>query len=70
MKKLIVLEDPHFLDGATKRFKDDQFTCEDDVLANQYIELGWCKDAETGKSGKRVPGAKMLEVNPVNTKLA
>lgn len=65
MRKLIVTEDPFFMDGPIKRFKDDQYTEEDDQKAQGYIDLGWVKCAETGECGERKPGAQSLTVDSV-----
>lgn len=31
--------------------------------ADEYIRLGWAKDAVTGETGERTPGAQVLHVH-------
>ena len=38
-----------YVDGDRKSFPADE--------AQQYIDLGWAKDPETGEQGERKPGA-------------
>ena len=44
----------------------DKRTFEDHEAAI-YINAGWAKDAETGETGERVPGAKPIDVHSVKT---
>lgn len=44
----------------------DKRTFEDDEAAI-YINAGWAKDAATGETGERVPGAKPINIQSVKT---
>lgn len=35
----------------------------------EWIDLGWCKDCDTGEVGDRTPGAQKLKVNDVTTEI-
>ena len=65
--KVEVIEPNGFMDGATKREKGDVFTSD---KGQYFVDLGWCKDVATGKSGERVPGVSKLKVDNVVTKLS
>lgn len=65
--RLEVVETPYFMDGPIKRYAGDVYTEENETQAKQYIELGWCKNAETGEVGERKPGAQKLQPNSVKT---
>lgn len=40
-----------------------------DAEAQQYIDLGWAKDPETGEQGTRKPGAQALAVDPLHQQI-
>ena len=43
--------------GDTKSFPKSE--------ADEYVRLGWAKDAETGETGERKPGAQRIDVHKV-----
>lgn len=67
--KLEVMESPFFMDGPVKRFVGDIYTEENEKQAQAYIDLGWCKNVETGEQGERKPGVAKLDVNNVVSKV-
>lgn len=64
--KVEVIEPDGFMDGALKRENGDVFTSANGA---EYVRLGWCKDFNTGKSGKRIEGAQSIKVDDVITKI-
>lgn len=38
--------------------------------ADEYIRLGWARDAETGETGDRKPGSQRININPVRQTIA
>lgn len=38
-------------------------------LANQYVNLGWAKNVETGEQGERIAGATPLSVDSLTIKV-
>ncbi len=65
--KVEVIEPGGFKDGALQREEGDVFSS---VNGAEYVRLGWCKDFETGKSGKRVAGIQKIEVHDVITRVS
>lgn len=65
MLKVEVIEEGGFLDGPIRREFGDVFSHEN---GQHFVDLGWCKDFETGESGERIEGPSKLKVNNVNQK--
>jgi len=65
MRRVEVVEENGFLDGAIKREFGDVFSS---LLGDEYIRLGWCKCTETGESGERIAGAQELQVSNITKK--
>ena len=63
-----VMEDPFFMDGATKRILGDIYTEENDAKAQMYINAGWLKNADTGEQGDRIEGVSKMDVDDVIVK--
>ncbi len=64
--KVEVIEPGGFMDGALRRDCGDVFSSLNGAV---YVKLGWCKDFETGKSGKRIEGHQYIKVHDVITKV-
>lgn len=64
--KVEVIEEDGFMDGALKREFGDVFTSANGA---EYVRLGWCKDFNTGESGKRIAGAQKIKVTDVITRV-
>ena len=68
MRKLEVMEEVMKL-GRRRYHLGDISSFEDDV-AQQLIDLGWCKDCETGEQGERSLKPVTLTVDSVVQKIA
>ena len=66
MLKVEVIEKDGFLDGQIRRIFGDVFTHEN---GQHFVDLGWCKDFETGESGERIEGPSKLKVDNVVQKI-
>lgn len=62
-KRRIEITEERMMDGAEEYLKNDIVTI-DKAKADQWIEYGWAKCAQTGEQGKRKPGARA--VTPAN----
>lgn len=51
-------------DGPEDYHQGDVTTI-DDAKAAEWIRLGWAKDAATGETGERKPGAQAINVHDV-----
>lgn len=54
-------------DGPDTYRKGDQKSFDDDK-AQQWIDIGWAKDPETGEQGERKPGAQAIAPHNVKQK--
>lgn len=64
MKKFEVIEDPYFDHGGERFMLDDIRSHKD---GQYFIDLGWAKDCETGKSGKRIEGPNKIKVDNIKS---
>ena len=64
MLRVEVIEPSGFMEGSIKRNNGDVFSSD---LGQYYVDLGWCRDVETGEAGKRTEGINKLTPKNIKT---
>jgi len=51
-------------DGREQRGEGDIITV-DDAKGQQWVDLGWARNVDTGEQGERKPGAQRIDPAPI-----